>query len=73
MSERKFKDWLVNVCGADTNSQTACYNGLKEWYNRNFNKSFLWNIKRYSGFYSRNQQHLIDVKMKETLFLTFES
>lgn len=39
MSERKFKDWLVNVCGADTNSQTACYNGLKEWYNRNFNKS----------------------------------
>lgn len=73
MSERKFKDWLVNVCGADTHSQTACYNGLKEWYNRNFNKSFLWNIKRYSGFYSRNQQHLIDVKMKETLFLTFES
>lgn len=68
MSERKFKDWLVNVCGADAKSQTACYNGLKEWYSRNFNKSFLWNIKRYNGFYSRNQQHLIDVKMKETLF-----
>lgn len=41
MSETKFKKWLVNVCGADTKSQTACYNGLKEWYNRNFNKSFV--------------------------------
>nr|XP_034324355.1 barrier-to-autointegration factor [Crassostrea gigas] len=41
MSETKFKKWLVNVCGADTKSQTACYDGLKEWYNRNFNKSFV--------------------------------
>ncbi|XP_052702345.1 barrier-to-autointegration factor-like [Crassostrea angulata] len=41
MSETKFKEWLVNVCGADTKSQTACYDGLKEWYNRNFNKSFV--------------------------------
>lgn len=69
MSEKLFKEWLVDVCGADTKSQAACYNGLKEWYNRNFNKSFVWNNKRYYDFYSRNQQHSIDVNMKETLLL----
>lgn len=69
MSETKFKKWLVKVCGADTKSQTACYDGLKEWYNRNFNKSFVWNNKRYNDFYSRNQQPFIDVKLIETLLL----